>query len=168
VVLFTTLGPTVKHLKRSVTTTGTVTTRSTSTLSPKQVSEPLLYGHITCGNLTRLSVDQATRSWTVSPTVAVHKYSPKRLVARVNYILYGCASSFQHNYCSFVPLHTKVCQFTRTERKASESGEVQRSLQNCGSSVGNLLHVTLRAPRIYNSSRFLENLWTPYLYISFT
>ena len=118
-------------------------------------------------HLTQLPVDQATRSWTVSPTLAVHKYSPWRLVAWVNYILYGCAYHFSTITAGSSP-YTQKCQFTRTERKASDSGEVKRSLKNCGSSVRNSLHVTLLTPRIYNSSTFFNNLWTLYLYISFT
>ena len=47
-------------------------------------------------------------------------------------------------------LHTKLCyQFTCTEHEAPDNNEVQRSLQNCGSSVWILRHVTFLAPRIW-------------------
>ena len=49
-----------------------------------------------------------------------------------------------------------VYQFTCTQQKAPENSEVHRSLQNCGLSVRNLLHVTTLGP--INSRRFL-NFW---------
>jgi hypothetical protein len=134
-----------------------VTTRSTSNLSPKQVSEPLPYGHITCGTPYAAVERSAMRRWTVSPTLAVHKYSSRRLAARVT------------TFCTVAPhqfrplTHKSVCQFTRTERKASDSSEFKRSLQNCESSVRNLLHVTLLAPTIYNALDFWK-ICAPLIY----
>jgi len=46
----------------------------------------------------------------------------------------------------------------------TSNSDTHRSLQNCGSSVQNLLHVTLLAPillrRLYD---FWKNLWAPVL-----
>jgi hypothetical protein len=42
-----------------------------------------------------------------------------------------------------------VYQFTSTEQKVTDNSEVHRSIQNCGSSIWNLLHVTLLASRIW-------------------
>ena len=49
-----------------------------------------------------------------------------------------------------------VYQFTCTQQKAPENSEVHRSLQNCGSSVRNLLHVSTMGPIYWR--RFL-NFW---------
>jgi len=53
-------------------------------------------------------------------------------------------------------LYKTLYQFTCTEQKAPDNTEVERSIQNCGSSAWNVLHVTLPAPRI---SRWLLDFW---------
>jgi hypothetical protein len=53
-----------------------------------------------------------------------------------------------------------------TERKAPDS-ELQRSHQNCGSSVWNLSHVTLRHQE-FGGSTLLENLCTLGIVVLFT
>ena len=50
-------------------------------------------------------------------------------------------------------------QFTRIKQKASGKRAVHRVLQNCGSAVPNLLHVTFLAPRLF--LKFFKNLWAP-------
>jgi hypothetical protein len=53
-------------------------------------------------------------------------------------------------------------QSTCTGKKAPDNSEVHRSLQNCGSSVWHLLHVTLWAPGIWRwLLDFWKNLWNP-------
>jgi len=47
-------------------------------------------------------------------------------------------------------------QFTRTVQKATDNGDVYRSLQNCESIARNSLHVTILAPRIW---RQLLGFW---------
>jgi len=42
--------------------------------------------------------------------------------------------------------HKNVHQFTRTEKKAPDNGDVHRSLQNCGYIARISLHVTILAP----------------------
>ena len=56
----------------------------------------------------------------------------------------------------FVFKYKHVYQFTCTKQKERGYGEVHKSLQNCGSSFWNLLHVTLLLPRIW---RWLLDFW---------
>jgi hypothetical protein len=48
-----------------------------------------------------------------------------------------------------ITTHKHVYQFTRTGQKAPDYVDAHRSLQNCGSAVLTLHHVTLLAPRIW-------------------
>jgi len=55
-----------------------------------------------------------------------------------------------------------VYHFARTQHKASDNSEVHRSLQQCGSSVWNLLLIALLTPRRQSfgrNSACLENFW---------
>jgi hypothetical protein len=67
--------------------------------------------------------------------------------------------------CSVVPsllCHRAPHQFTCAEHKAPDNREVHRLLQNCVSSVLDLLHITHLAPRIWRwILDFWKNLWTP-------
>jgi hypothetical protein len=76
---------------------------------------------------------------------------------RVEYIFRFAPNIFRTITAVFSPLTNKnVCQVICTEQKAKDNSEVQRSLQNSGSSVWNLLHVTLTQPRIW---KWLLDFW---------
>ena len=55
-----------------------------------------------------------------------------------------------------VIIYRSVYKFTCTKQKAPYNSRVHRSLQNCVSSVWNLLHVTLLVPRI---QRWVLDFW---------
>lgn len=66
-----------------------------------------------------------------------------------DWISFVGASYFQYNHCGFCPTYRSVYQFTCIDQKAPDNTVVHRSLQNCGSSVWNLLHVAPLTSRIW-------------------
>jgi hypothetical protein len=70
---------------------------------------------------------------------------------------------FYINYCSSPVTYKNVYQVTCTNNKVPRNSEVQRSLQNCGPSVRNLLHVTILVPRIWRRSPYYWNVCVPVL-----
>ena len=90
--------------------------------------------------------------------------NPEHLVAQATKFCTVASYIFQHNHCSFFLTHKNVYtyQFRWTEQKMPHNKQVHKPLQNCRSSVWNLLHVTLLAPRI--CSWLLHYAWTPNQY----
>lgn len=66
------------------------------------------------------------------------------------------------------PCKTVYYQFTHAKQNVSHKSDIHSSLQNCGSSVSLLLHVTLLLPRIWRWLPWLAvNLWTPGLHVTY-
>jgi hypothetical protein len=69
---------------------------------------------------------------------------------------------FAAQFLLFSPYIHKVNQFICTKQKAPDNSDVHRSLQNCGSSVWNLLHVTLLVPKIWTCPQILGRCLDPW------
>jgi len=85
----------------------------------------------------------------------------ENVVLNAVFINRGCQLTLYHNIpkTGLMLHYTRDVQITgypRIEQKAPDTNDIQRSLQNCGSSVQNLLYVTILASR---SSRWLLDLW---------
>jgi len=70
-----------------------------------------------------------------------------------------------NNYCSSFTYKENVCQSSCTEQKRQIT-EVHISLQICGSSLWNLLHVTLVAPKIWRGLLDFRIIYGPLTYTS--
>jgi hypothetical protein len=87
--------------------------------------------------------------------------NPESLVASANIFCSLAPNIFSIIISDVFLTYKNVYQFLSTEQKAAANSEVHRSVQNCGSSVWNLIRVTLLAPKIQVAYTFLENLLTP-------
>lgn len=101
------------------------------------------------GWMTDGVVLQEKKGWSWDITVTNFfkyiKQGCKNLRCQVVWVTKFCTMAA--NYCYF---------FTFLKQKAPDNSEVHGPLENCGSSGWNLLHVTIRAPRI---GRWLLKVW---------
>ena len=75
--------------------------------------------------------------------------NPRYLVAQVTKLCMAAPNIFSIIIAVSFFLHTKLFyHFTNTTQKAPENCEIHTSVQNCGSSVWTLLHVTFLVSRI--------------------